>query len=294
MPKSQIERARAKINLDLYIGKARKDGYHPLVSVVTFCETGLEDRLLISKAEGLSLEVSGPQAGAAGQGDDNLVMKAAVALARRAKDMPQKQDLGARLVLQKNIPVGAGLGGGSADAAAALRGLNKLWGLNLSSDELIQIGAPLGADIPSCIISKPLVMTGIGEKLSPLKLPKLKTLVVVPDVFMSTDRAYGRFDEAGLGRSEEELRALAFAMSKPFAKPAFENDLEEAALFLEPDIGHSLHMIKNETSALYAFMSGSGSACVGLYECEATLKKAAAYIRRRKERWGVYEGDTVS
>src|SRR6185437_2068754 len=165
--------ARAKINLFLHVGDRRADGFHPLQSLAIFTDFG--DRLIAEAADGLSLTLGGSFAASLTDGD-NLVLKAARALAERAGITAR-----AKLTLTKNLPVASGIGGGSADAAAALRALVKLWRLDLGGKELCEIAAGLGSDIPVCIASAPAFMEVRGEILTPLiSLPRLPLLLVNP------------------------------------------------------------------------------------------------------------------
>src|SRR6185503_986486 len=154
-------RAPAKLNLFLHVGDKRPDGYHALQSLVAFADIG--DVLEIAPAPELSLTITGPFAAQVPGGATNLVLKAARALAERYAPAP----LGASIALEKNLPVAAGLGGGSADAAAALRALNRLWALEQSEDELIALAQEFGSDVPACVLSRPCWMEGRGERVSP-------------------------------------------------------------------------------------------------------------------------------
>ena len=177
--------APAKINLYLHILGRRSDGYHQLDSLIGFTEA--HDLLEVRAAPGLSLVVEGPFAGALSDVDDNLVMRAARNL-RSWADI----DAGAALLLDKKLPVAAGLGGGSSDAAAALRALTRLWNLDIGADELARLGAMLGADVPACLAGTPLYAGGIGEIIEQAPpLPPIGVVLVNPGVALSTAAVYG-------------------------------------------------------------------------------------------------------
>ena len=183
------EFAAAKLNLSLHVGPIRPDGYHPVDSLVVFADWG--DRLSFEAADALSLEINGEGAETLRSEAGNLVLKAAETLAIAAGiDKP-----GARIRLDKSIPLGAGLGGGSADAAAALRGLNRLWELDWPEDMLAGLGAEIGSDVPACVLSRPLRMRGRGERTELLKAwPALPALLVNPRESVSTARIFALYD----------------------------------------------------------------------------------------------------
>lgn len=174
------EQAPAKVNLDLWVTGRRPDGWHELDSLVVF--TAWCDRLRFAPDAGLSLELGGPFAPALADTSDNLVLRAARRLAAGAGRQPD-----VRILLEKRIPVAAGLGGGSADAAATLRGLNRLWRLGLSLADLLPVAAGLGADVPACLIGRPTWMRGIGERLEPIEgLAALALVLVNPNRMLPT------------------------------------------------------------------------------------------------------------
>jgi 4-diphosphocytidyl-2-C-methyl-D-erythritol kinase len=273
--------APAKLNFFLHVDERRADGFHDLESLVAFTEAG--DLLTISPAENLILDVTGHFAGAlSGTGDDNLVLRAARALGT---------DRGAHLTLQKNLPVASGIGGGSADAAAALRGLNAFWELSLREEDLAEIGASLGSDIPACVLSRPLWMSGRGEVLRPLEvLPPLQLVLVNPRVALSTTDVFSRLNtRTGLG-----------AMSPPPAP--FEtvwdvvgylrdacNDLEAAACSLAPVIEDVLEAIAHEPGCILSQMSGSGATCFGLFQEGPWASGAAERLALDRPQWWVRE-----
>ena len=245
------ERAPAKVNLFLHVVGRRPDGYHLLDSLAVFPGPG--DVLRGTEADALTLKVVGPFApGLAGEGD-NLVLRAARALA------PGR---GARLVLEKNLPVASGIGGGSADAAAALRLLSRLWG---AEADLHALGAELGADVPACVASVPVRMGGVGEVLGTAPaLPPCTMLLVNPLVAVSTPdvfrRRRGTFrPPASLPLSWSTASALCDGLNETT------NDLEQSAREVAPVIGDVLDWLRAAPGCLLARMSGSGATCFGLF-----------------------------
>lgn len=258
--------AAAKVNLHLHVTGRRADGYHTLDSLVVFAQAG--DEITVAPADALSLSVAGPFADAlAGEGD-NLVLRAARALAAAHGIAPA-----ARITLRKNLPVASGIGGGSADAAAALRALSRLWGVSVPE----QVALSLGADVPVCLRAKPVVMRGIGEVLLPApRLPECGLLLVnaggavaTPSVFRA--RAGGFSADAVLPGGWDDAAGLARDLS------ALRNDLESAACRLCPVVGEVLEAIAG-TGALLARMSGSGGTCFGLYPDAEAARLAAGRL----------------
>ena len=272
--------APAKLNLYLHVTGRRADGYHELDSLVTF--TTLADTLEIASADALSLAVSGPFAEALGAGD-NLATRAAAALAatlgRRAS---------VRIVLQKRIPVAAGLGGGSADAAAVLRGLARLWGLGAAhASDLQDVALGLGADVPVCLHARAAYMAGIGETLSaPPPLPPCGVLLVNPGVPVPTGAIFaarqGPFSAANRFRETPSDASALTALLR-----SRRNDLEPPARAQLPEIGRVLDWLGAMPGCLLARMSGSGATCFGLFADEATATHAARAIARENPDWWV-------
>lgn len=276
-----FEAAPAKVNLYLHVRGRRADGRHALDTFTAFAAVG--DRVSARRARGLSLEVSGPFAAAIDcAADDNLVMRAARALAAAARVRE-----GAAISLEKRLPVAAGLGGGSADAAAALRALARLWRLDMPEAALRAIAAPLGADIPACVAARPLLVSGAGEALRPApRLPRVLPLVLVnPGVPLATAAVFG---------------ALRAPFSMPAPAPRFaggtarfaaalarrRNDLEAPARGLEPLVGETLAALDAAPRRLLARMSGSGATCFALFRTGAEAAGAVAALRRaRPARW---------
>jgi 4-diphosphocytidyl-2-C-methyl-D-erythritol kinase len=268
------ESARAKVNLFLHVGARRADGFHPLQSLAVF--TGLGDVLAIEEGIGLSLTIGGPFAkGLEGEGD-NLVLRAGRALGGS----------GARLTLTKNLPVASGIGGGSADAAAALRGLSRLW--NAGGQDLHAIGATLGSDIPVCIDSAAAFMEGRGEILRTVpSMPRVPMLLVNPgvpvptrDVFAALETRSGVEMKLPRGAFQDTADLLRFL-------DATRNDLEAPAMKLQPVIGEVLAAITALPGALMARMSGSGATCFGIFADDDCCERAAQTLKQAAPGWWV-------
>lgn len=262
------ERARAKVNLYLHITGRRPDGYHHLDSLAVFPDVG--DVLSVAPSDSLSLAITGPFAPALSATDDNLVLRAARALLQAAGTTH-----GAALTLEKNLPVASGIGGGSADAAAALRLLDRVWTLGLPAPELAGIALGLGADVPVCLIGSPARMGGIGELIgiAPV-LPACGMVLVNPgapvataDVFRSRAEAYS--DPATLPARWEDADALATDLAR------LTNDLEVPARRLCPPIDEALAWLNARPGCRFARMSGSGATCFGLFDDSAAATAAA-------------------
>ena len=276
--------APAKINLCLHVGGRRADGYHALESLVCFAEIG--DMLTFAPAQTLSLSVEGPFAAGLAKHDENLVLRAAEALAASVKT--QK---GAAITLTKNLPVASGIGGGSADAAAALRGLVQLWKADVGDSILNEIGLSLGSDVPVCLKSAPAIMSSRGEVLKPAPaLPRAAMLLVNPGVSVSTAEVF-----AALGRSETDtiiplpsLPAQGWATARELAQglDAARNDMEAPARAIAPVIGEVLEALR-ETDPLLARMCGSGATCYALYESGDAAEGAARKLSAAHPGWWI-------
>lgn len=270
MPDALVEAAPAKVNLFLHVIGRRADGYHLLDSLVVFAAVG--DVLLAEPADRLSLDVDGPFAPALTGEPDNLVLRAARALAPAGA--------GARLVLTKNLPVASGIGGGSADAAATLRLLCRLWRLAPSAEELAGLAIGLGADVPACLAGNTSRMGGIGELLEPApELPQCGIVLANPGVGVATADVFrtrrGDWSSpAKLPASWPNVAAMAEDVQ------ALRNDLERPALSLQPVIGDVLAALRAQPECRLARMSGSGATCFGLFDEAATAASAAERLRR--------------
>ena len=275
--------APAKVNLTLSVLARRSDGYHELSSLVAFAAAG--DELSLKPGAGLELIVDGPMAAAAGAVESNLVLKAARALQARIEGVT----LG-RFALTKHLPAGAGLGGGSADAAAALRLIARANDLALSDARVIEAARATGADVPVCLEAKARLMHGIGEVLSaPLALPQLDAVIAFPGVPVATKDVFGNFTlVAGPRRktryAEAEIPSEREALFSFLASEA--NDLELAARLVAPEIAEAKDLLA-ATDACLARMTGSGSAVFALYDNAKLAKRAAAKITKRRPGWWV-------
>ena len=262
------EAARAKVNLYLHVVGKRADGYHLLDSLAVFPDVG--DVLQAEAADGLSLELAG-RFGANLQAEpDNLVLRAARGLAELA-GVPAR----ARLVLEKNLPVSSGIGGGSADAAAALRVLQGLWGVSVPADDLAALALQLGADVPVCLASQPARMRGVGEVLSagPV-LAECGMLLANPLVGVATPAVF-KARNAGFSAAPVLPQGWADATLMAEFLSDLVNDLEPPAISLCPVIADVLCAIAGSPECLLARMSGSGATCFGLYETPAQARAAA-------------------
>jgi 4-diphosphocytidyl-2-C-methyl-D-erythritol kinase len=273
------EPAPAKVNLDLRITGRRPDGYHELDSVVAF--TAWADRLTFTPDRRLTLEPGGPFAAALPDPTGNLVLRAARRLAEHAGCRPH-----VRIALDKRIPVAAGLGGGSADAAATLRGLSRLWQLGLAHADLLALALELGADVPVCLRSGPARMRGIGERIEPLELPVLDLVLANPNHAVSTAQVF-----ACLGPVAPAAGADA---AVPSDRPALldwlrarGNDLEAPARRLAPVIGEVLGALSAQPGCRLARMSGSGATCFGAFDDQGAAARAAGSLRRARPSWWV-------
>jgi 4-diphosphocytidyl-2-C-methyl-D-erythritol kinase len=282
--------APAKINLFLHISGRRADGYHLLDSLVAFADIG--DTVTATLAEGLSLTVRGPEAGAlGGLGDDNLVLRAARALAAHCGVAPN-----AALTLDKELPVASGIGGGSSDAAAALRALAALWRFPL--DDVAALAAALGADVPVCLAGQPARVGGIGEQLELLpRLPELGIVLANPRRELPTPAVFrarqGAFQPAAHPAADfSDPEALPEALIAALAP--CRNDLTDAALSLMPEIAVLLDRLAALPGARLARMSGSGATCFALFADRAAAIAAAAGLAAAEPRWWIRGGSLRS
>jgi len=287
--------APAKVNLFLHVVGRRPDGYHLLDSLVAFA--GVFDTVVVEPVEGqgdedaLSLTVEGPNADAlAGlTADDNLMLRAARALAEAAGVAPR-----ARITLIKRLPVAGGIGGGSADAASTLRGLYRLWGLTLTDDAMLDLALSLGADVPVCLFGRAAHMTGIGEGLTPAPpLPAVPMLLVNPGVPVSTPAVFrersGAFSSPAPLR-EAPVNAIALANDLILRR----NDLERPARGLADEVGDALTLLTDQPGAILTRMSGSGATCFALFATEAEAEQARAYLAALRPKWWVARTVLVS
>jgi 4-diphosphocytidyl-2-C-methyl-D-erythritol kinase len=277
---SLAEAAPAKVNLFLHVGERRADGFHPLQSLAVFTETG--DMLRAEAAPQLSFIVNGPFApGLAGEGD-NLVLRAARALAARAGTLA-----GASLALTKNLPVASGIGGGSADAAAALRALRVLWRLEMDEAALLEIAAALGSDVPVCVASAAAFMEGRGEILTRTAVPPLSILLVNPGVAVPTREVFAALEERSGASLALPHEGFGDALSLLEFLRGTRNDLEAPARRLQPVIGTVLERLAALPGVMLARMSGSGATCFALFADAGACHRGAARLREQDTGWWI-------
>ena len=287
-----IEEGRAKVNLTLRVIGRRVDGYHELDSVVAFADCA--DRLSLTPGSSLELKMTGPLADACGDVGDNLILKAARLLSERVPDLKV-----GRFTLDKVLPVAAGIGGGSADAAAALRLLAQLNSLALDDKRLLGVALETGADVPACLASRACDMTGVGETLLPLSLPIMPCVLVNPRVPVATKAVF-----AALGLRNGELLVGASDVIQATAWPeqgasvedwvevlaASSNDLEDPATRIQPVIGQVISALNAANGTWLARMSGSGATCFAIFENTAEAQRAAHKIQLDHPQWWVHAG----
>ena len=270
--------APAKVNLFLHVGNKRADGYHALQSLVVFTEAG--DELALSPDRELKLVIRGPFGGALKADADNLVLKAARALAAHAG-----VTRGAAISLKKNLPVASGIGGGSADAAATLRGLSRLWGLKLQRDELHAIAEALGSDVPVCVSSRAQWMEGRGETLTALDpLPAMAVVLVNPGVAVPTAKVFAALTDRR-GTSLPPPPKFANASDLIAYLKDTSNDLEAPARSVAPVIDDVVNALASQQGARLTRMSGSGATCFALFDSDEAAAKAAAAIGKHHPKW---------
>ncbi|HEY7609895.1 MAG TPA: 4-(cytidine 5'-diphospho)-2-C-methyl-D-erythritol kinase [Alphaproteobacteria bacterium] len=279
--------APAKLNLYLHVVGRRADGYHLLDSLVAFA--GVHDTVSAGKAEALTLSLEGPFAAALSGEADNLVLRAARALADAAGVRPH-----AALRLIKRLPVASGIGGGSADAAATLAAAGALWRVTPKPGALAALGLKLGADVPACLAGKAAQVGGIGEKIAPAPaLPRVPLVLVNPLVPLPTPSVFkarsGPFSKpAPLPAAPRDARDLAEALA------ARRNDLADAAIGLVPEIKVMLAALEAQPGCLLARMSGSGATCFALFAREAEAAAATAALRANNPAWWVKASELLS
>ena len=287
-----MEDGRAKVNLTLRVVGRRVDGYHDLESVVAFADCA--DRLSLAPGLKLNLKMTGPLARDCGETTDNLVFKAAQLLGERVPDLRFGD-----FTLDKVLPIAAGIGGGSADAAAALRLLAQANGFAVSDPRVIEVARLTGADVPVCLASGACVMTGVGETLLPLSLPTMPCVLVNPRIPVATKDVF-----AELGLRNGELRVGAADVIQATAWPedgasledwvevlaAGSNDLEAPATRIQPVIGEVLSALSATNGAWLVRMSGSGATCFAIFENTADAQRAAQKVQLDHPQWWVHAG----
>lgn len=280
-PAAAISRfAWAKVNLFLEVTGRRADGYHEIDSLIVFA--GIGDRLDFRPADNLEIEASGPFASALPPPQDNLVFRAARSLAAQA-GLPAH----AHITLDKQLPAAAGIGGGSADAAAALEGLAALWHVRPEAEDLAAMAQALGADVPVCLYGRPALVSGVGEVIERAPaLPPAWLLLVNPGVPLSTrDIFAARSGDFSPRRACDATAGTAAELAALLASRR--NDLESPARGLAPQVGQVLDRLACAPEALFARMSGSGATCFALFAGPREAKAAAAAIAAERPDWWV-------
>ncbi len=282
--------APAKINLALHVTGQRNDGYHELETLVAF--TGLCDRISVTESRGdsapnkIGLKTSGPFAAGLPAAENNLAVQAVKRLMERTGSWLHGQQVTIRL--EKNLPPASGIGGGSSDAGAALIAYSKLAGIS-GREEIEACAASLGADVPMCIVARPLIAKGIGDQISPFPdFPEIALLLVNPLVEISTPdvfKALRRQDNPGFPQIGSKIVEVL---------PDLRNDLEAAAKDLVPAIGEAIEALKASGAPRLVRMSGSGATCFGLYDTLQAAQTAALQIASRRPNWWVQASRTVS
>ncbi|MCR6673521.1 4-(cytidine 5'-diphospho)-2-C-methyl-D-erythritol kinase [Devosia ginsengisoli] len=270
-----LQRAPAKVNLALHVTRRREDGYHDLESLVVFADVA--DELEAVPASADALTIGGPFAGALGVGETNLVSRAVAAFRAR---WPDAVATGLALHLTKNLPVAAGIGGGSADAAAALRLMAGLSNRPIILAELADMAAGLGADVPACLVSTPLVARGVGEVLAPLpEFPACHIVLVNPMVPLATADVFRRLR----AHDNYPLPELPTPLTRPAQLGIWlaetRNDLQPPAVKLVPVIGDIVVQLAETQGCMLARMSGSGATVFGLFGSSGQAHQAAQVMR---------------
>lgn len=279
------EFAPAKLNLYLHITGRRADGYHDLDSLVAFA--GVGDEVRLEPAETFSVIIEGPQAAALKTEDasHNLVVKAAHSLATLVS-----KPLNVTLALVKNLPVASGIGGGSSDAAAALRALAKHWGIDVADPRLAQAAAQHGQDVPACLKIESNYLTATGTAPGPL-LPYADIVMVNPNKALATPSVYQTYRDgaqdfsphAVLTEAPKDLETLVMLLKER------RNDLEESAAQLMPEIPVIIGDLSNNEGCLFARMSGSGATCFGIFADRNTARNTAAALLKKNPNWWVVQ-----
>ena len=283
------ERARAKVNLTLHVLGRRADGYHDLESLVAFADCA--DGLTFSAGSDFSLDVTGPRAADCGDLTDNLVAKAARLLAER---VPQLK--AGAFTLDKHLPAAAGIGGGSADAAATLRLLAAANNLATDDARMVAAAQAAGADVPVCLLSSGCMMRGAGERVTPMPLPRLPCVLINPGVPVPTKdvfTAIGLKPGDSFAVPAEATNNVAWPSSSKrsddwlVAIASGRNDLEPVAVKIQPVIAQVLSLLREARGCTLARMSGSGATCFGLFDSDASATSAAASLTSLHPNWWV-------
>lgn len=291
---SGVETAPAKINLALHVVSRRNDGYHLIDSLIVFAEIADLLSAVPSTSGRQELAIGGPLADefdVLHRSDENLVMRAAGAILQAAKTRPRQL---AKITLTKCIPIAAGLGGGSADAAAALRLLNRHWKLELSTPQLAKIGLPLGADVPMCLFSKPAIAQGIGETLTLANgIPRLPLVLVNPRIPLSTASVYSSLEEAKRSSLPPLPGRFSSIMSFVIWLRQTRNDLSQPAKIHTALAEQAVNAVSSDPDCLFARMSGSGATAFGIFPNLSVAERAATQIQQKRPNWWVIATETA-
>lgn len=274
----------AKVNLMLDVLGKREDGYHEIESIMTRISIFDEVLLHVEEGEGLEVTCTGP----APSGEGNIAYKAALEILNRYPGRAR-----VKVEIKKNIPVAAGLGGGSSNAATVLLGLNNMLGTGLSRDELMKIGAKLGADVPFFVFEKPAIARGIGEILEGIGLPKLWLVLMNPNIPLSTADVYRGLNlKIGLTKEHFDISIINFNIGVEGVARILHNDLEDVALRMHPEIG----FLKEEllsAGALRALMSGSGATVFGLFADKRKAEDAFDHLSSKHRDWRIFIAENI-
>ncbi|TNE59587.1 MAG: 4-(cytidine 5'-diphospho)-2-C-methyl-D-erythritol kinase [Alphaproteobacteria bacterium] len=280
------EKAHAKINLFLHITGKRQDGMHEMQSLAIFPQ--VYDTVTVKRASDLSLEITGPFADdlwKAADIEDNLVIKAA-----RLVQGALGKDRGAAITLDKQLPVASGLGGGSADAAAALRALMQHWNYHPDITTVRAIAAQLGADVPVCLASQPAIMRGIGTQLSlPPRVPYMHMLLVNPGKPVSTKKVFEGLNWRSAAKKGEVKLPKDFGTVRKHGNflSKCRNDLEPVAVRLQPEIKTVIKALEGQDGCLVSRMSGSGASCFAIFKSQATARAAYEALSAEHPNWWI-------
>ena len=277
------ETARAKVNLTLHVKGKRADGYHELESLVAFADVSDELAFTPGSQDGLSMD--GPFAGLVD--GENLILKA-----KRAVSSWLGVPVNGHFVLKKNIPVAAGLGGGSSDAAAAIRALLRSYDSAAAPTNFIERSAAVGADVPICLLNSAGWMCGLGERVTPVKgLELLPAILVNPRIKLSTADVFRTLNAPTIRSLAQEAPPAFPGWTSPEGAAVFlregRNDLETPAMALEPAVGQVLDTLRRLDGCLLARLSGSGPTCFAIFSCPHCSASAADEIQRGHPGWWV-------
>ena len=273
--------APAKLNLYLHITGRRTDNYHLLDSLFVFTDFG--DELTFTPASEFKLLISGDFGQNLITTEDNIITRTVKLLAKHTNNKPDFH-----IELIKNIPVGAGLGGGSADAAACLKALSKMW--NIDDNSLIQeIALELGADVPSCLNSTPIFVNGIGEKISPApSIPDCTILLINPGLHISTPDVFKKFNpDFSLPLQKDLLPTSSLKEFCEFLNQETRNDLTTTAISIEPDISNIINTMTIQEGCYLSRMSGSGATCFGIFETMEQAEQAEKNMLHHHFWWAI-------